>query len=132
MGAEVITLHDRADGDKPYGIASQRINVNCGSSHLATLQQAVVEHQADLGFAFDGDGNRVVAVDATGRVVNGDYILYLWGKLLRQNNQLPASTIVSTVMANLGFENAWRNLGGRLIRTEVGDQYVQAKISDRS
>ena len=129
MGAEVITLHDRADGDKPYGIASQRINVNCGSSHLATLQQAVVEHQADLGFAFDGDVDRVMAIDATGRIVNGDYILYLWGKLLRQNDRLPASTIVSTVMANLGFENAWHNLGGRLIRTEVGDRHIQAKMA---
>ena len=121
MGAEVIALHDSADGD--------RINVNCGSTHLATLQQAVRDSEADMGFAFDGDADRVMAVDSQGQVVNGDYILYLWGKALRQNNQLPASTIVSTVMANLGFENAWNNLGGKLIRTDVGDQHVQAQMA---
>ena len=122
MGAEVIALHDRADGD--------RINVNCGSTHLDTLQQSVREHQADLGFAFDGDADRVMAVDNQGQIVNGDRILYLWGKALRQNNQLPASTIVSTVMANLGFENAWKSLGGKLIRTAVGDQHVHAKMAE--
>ena len=122
MGAEVITLHDRANGD--------RINVNCGSTHLATLQQAVVEHQADLGFGFDGDADRVMAVDDRGQVVDGDRILYLWGKALRQTNQLPSSIIVSTVMANLGFENAWNSLGGKLIRTAVGDRHVHAKMAE--
>ncbi len=122
MGAEVITLHDRADGD--------RINVNCGSTHLATLQQAVVKHKADLGFAFDGDADRVMGVDNQGQIIDGDRILYLWGKALRQNNQLPASTIVSTVMANLGFENAWNSLGGKLIRTAVGDQHVHSKMAE--
>ena len=122
MGAEVITLHDRANGD--------RINVNCGSTHLATLQQAVVEQKADLGFAFDGDADRVMAVDNQGQIVDGDRILYLWGKALRQSNQLPSSTIVSTVMANLGFENAWNSLGGKLIRTPVGDQHVHAKMAE--
>ena len=122
MGAEVITIHERPDGD--------RINVNCGSTHLAALQRAVVEHQADLGFAFDGDGDRVMAVDNTGEIVDGDRILYLWGKTLRQNNQLPASTIVSTVMANLGFENAWNSMGGKLIRTAVGDRHVHAKMTE--
>ena len=121
MGAEVIALHDIADGD--------RINVNCGSTHLAILQQAVVEHQADLGFAFDGDADRLMAVDATGKVVNGDYILYFWGQALRQSNQLPDNTIVTTVMANLGFENAWKKLGGKFIRTPVGDQHVHAKMA---
>ena len=71
-GAEVIGLHSRPDGD--------RINVNCGSTHLAPLKAAVREYQADVGFAFDGDADRVMAVDAQGRVVDGDYILYLWGK----------------------------------------------------
>ncbi len=120
MGAEVITIHDRADGD--------RINVNCGSTHLAPLQKAVRQHQADLGFAFDGDADRVMAVDSLGQVVNGDYILYFWGQALRQSQQLPENTIVSTVMANLGFENAWKNSGGKLIRTPVGDRHVHAKM----
>ncbi|MGL5079200.1 MAG: phosphoglucosamine mutase, partial [Waterburya sp.] len=99
MGAEVITLHDQADGD--------RINVNCGSTYLGVLQQAVQEYQADLGFAFDGDADRVMAIDSQGQVVDGDYILYFWGQALRQQNKLPNNTIISTVMANLGFENAW-------------------------
>ncbi len=120
MGAEVICLHNQADGD--------RINVNCGSTHLDILQAAVIEHQADMGFAFDGDADRVLAVDNTGRSVNGDYILYLWGRHLQQRQQLPDNLIVSTVMANLGFERAWQQLGGKLIRTAVGDQYVQAEM----
>ncbi|MBE9257305.1 MULTISPECIES: phosphoglucosamine mutase [Aphanizomenonaceae] len=120
MGAEVICLHDQADGD--------RINVNCGSTHLDILQAAVIEHQADMGFAFDGDADRVLAVDNTGRSVNGDYILYLWGRHLQQKQQLPDNLIVSTVMANLGFERAWEQIGGKLIRTAVGDQYVQAEM----
>ena len=122
MGAEVIALHDVADGD--------RINVNCGSTHLATLQQAVVDHQADMGFAFDGDADRLMAVDGNGQVVNGDYILYFWGQALRNNDQLPDNTIVTTVMANLGFENAWKASGGKFIRTAVGDQHVHAKMAE--
>ncbi len=120
MGAEVICLHKEADGD--------RINVNCGSTHLDILQATVKQHNADLGFAFDGDADRVLAVDNTGRQVNGDYILYLWGCHLQQQQQLPDSLIVSTVMANLGFERAWQKHGGNLIRTAVGDQYVQAEL----
>jgi len=120
MGAEVICLHDQPDGN--------RINVNCGSTHLASLQVAVLQHSADLGFAFDGDADRVLAVDGRGRTVDGDYILYLWGQTLNKLQQLPLQLIVSTVMANLGFERAWEKQGGRLIRTTVGDQYVQAQM----
>ncbi|MBW4673081.1 MAG: phosphoglucosamine mutase [Desmonostoc geniculatum HA4340-LM1] len=120
MGAEVICLHNEADGD--------RINVNCGSTHLDILAATVQEHNADIGFAFDGDADRVLAVDNTGRQVNGDYILYLWGRHLQQKQQLPDNLIVSTVMANLGFEKAWNEIGGNLIRTAVGDQYVQAEM----
>jgi len=120
MGAEVICLHNAADGD--------RINVECGSTHLDILQAAVQEHHADIGFAFDGDADRVLAVDNTGRQVNGDYILYLWGRQLQKQQQLPDNLIVSTVMANLGFERAWQQQGGKLIRTAVGDQYVQAEM----
>lgn len=120
MGAEVICLHNQADGD--------RINVDCGSTHLDILQATVREHHADLGFGFDGDADRVLAVDHTGRTVDGDYILYLWGRYLQQQQQLPDNLIVSTVMANLGFERAWQKQGGKLIRTAVGDQYVQAEM----
>jgi phosphoglucosamine mutase len=120
MGAEVISLHNEPNGD--------RINVKCGSTYLGILQTAVQEHKADLGFAFDGDADRVLAVDHTGRQVDGDYILYLWGKHLQQQQQLPDNLIVSTVMANLGFEKAWEKQKGKLIRTAVGDQYVQAEM----
>ncbi len=120
MGAEVISLHNRPDGD--------RINVGCGSTHLSLLQQAVVEHQADMGFAFDGDADRALAVDSQGRVIDGDYILYLLGNQLKQQSQLPGNLLVATVMANLGFERAWEAVGGHLIRTPVGDQHVQAQM----
>lgn len=120
LGAEVICLHELPCGD--------RINVGCGSTHLEPLQTAVREHNADFGFAFDGDADRVLAVDARGCVVDGDYILYLWGKTLKEQGKLPENLIVATVMANLGFERAWQNLGGQLRRTAVGDQYVQAEM----
>ncbi|KST68204.1 phosphoglucosamine mutase [Mastigocoleus testarum] len=120
MGAEVVCLHSEPDGNK--------INVNCGSTNLGILQQAVLDNQADIGFAFDGDADRVLAVDNLGRPVNGDYILYLWGCNLQQNKNLPHNLIVSTVMANLGFERAWNQQGGKLIRTAVGDQHVQAEM----
>ena len=120
LGAEVICLHDQADGD--------RINVNCGSTHLNPLKEAVRQYSADMGFAFDGDADRVMAVDAQGRVIDGDYILYFWGQALQQAQQLPGDLIVATVMANLGFERAWNQLGGSLARTAVGDQYVQAEM----
>lgn len=120
MGAEVICLHETADGD--------RINVNCGSTHLGALQEAVKTHQADLGFAFDGDADRVLAVDSRGRVVDGDYILYFWGQHLAKGQKLPGNMIVATVMANLGFELAWKHFGGQFLRTPVGDQYVHAEM----
>ncbi len=120
LGAEVICLHERPDGN--------RINVNCGSTHLEPLKAAVQNHQADLGFAFDGDADRVLAVDSQGRTVDGDYILYLWGQQLRAAGQLPQNLIVATVMANLGFERAWQALGGDFCRTPVGDQHVQAEM----
>ncbi|NES20106.1 MAG: phosphoglucosamine mutase, partial [Symploca sp. SIO3E6] len=120
LGAEVICLHNQPDGD--------RINVNCGSTHLDILIAAVQEHSADIGFAFDGDADRVIAVDGQGRVVDGDYILYFWGQTLRQAGKLPGDLIVATVMANLGFERAWQQLGGDFMRTKVGDRYVQAQM----
>jgi phosphoglucosamine mutase len=123
LGAEVICLHDQADGN--------RINVNCGSTHLEALQAAVKLHQADLGFAFDGDADRVLAVDAQGRMIDGDHILYFWGQTLRQSQQLPDNLIVATVMSNLGFERAWQQLGGQLARAAVGDQYVHAEMLKR-
>ncbi|MFQ3679754.1 MAG: phosphoglucosamine mutase [Pseudanabaenaceae cyanobacterium] len=123
LGANVTLLHDLPDGE--------RINVGCGSTHLAPLQAAVVATGADMGFAFDGDADRVLAVDHTGHEINGDGLLYLWGRELWQSHRLPHQTLVSTVMANLGFERAWRALGGQLLRTPVGDRHVQAEMLRR-
>ena len=120
MGAEVICLHDQPNGD--------RINVDCGSTNLTALKQAVKKHRADIGFAFNGDADRVMAVDGTGKSIDGDYILYLWGKTLKERQELPDNLIIGTVMANLGFERAWQKLGGTLVRTAVGDQHVQAHM----
>ena len=120
LNATVFCLHDRPDGE--------RINVNCGSTHLHQLRQAVLELGADVGFAFDGDADRVLAIDHRGRTIDGDYILYLWGQHLAAQDQLPNQTIVTTVMANLGFERAWKHQGGTFLRTPVGDQYVQAEM----
>jgi phosphoglucosamine mutase len=92
------------------------------------LRQAVLERGAAMGFAFDGDADRMLAVDGRGRVVDGDQILHLWGASLRDAGQLPDNRIVATVMSNLGFERAWQEAGGRLERTPVGDQYVHAAM----
>lgn len=122
-GADVLVIHGTPDGN--------RINVDCGSTHLGPLKAAVKTYGADIGFAFDGDADRVIAVDAEGRVVDGDYILYFWGKRLQEQQRLPDNAVVSTVMANLGFERAWEKLGGTLVRTKVGDQHVYAEMVRR-
>jgi len=120
LGADLTVLHGHPDG--------RRINQNCGSTDLEPLRQAVIERQAALGFAFDGDADRVLAVDGRGRVVDGDQILTLWGSALRERGQLPEHRLVATVMSNLGFERAWTDSGGVLERTAVGDQYVHAAM----
>ncbi|MFM7640632.1 MAG: phosphoglucosamine mutase [Cyanobium sp.] len=122
LGADLVVLHGRPDGG--------RINQGCGSTHLEPLREAVIASGAEMGFAFDGDADRMLAVDGLGRVVDGDQILYLWGSALRQAGQLPADRIVATVMSNLAFERAWQQVGGVLERTPVGDQYVQAAMEE--
>ncbi|MEA5413186.1 phosphoglucosamine mutase, partial [Synechococcus sp. BA-120 BA3] len=120
LGAEVLVLHGEPDG--------ARINQGCGSTHLEPLRRAVLESGADMGFAFDGDADRMLAVDGRGRVVDGDHTLYLWGSALRREGQLPDDRLVATVMSNLGFERAWQASGGVLERTDVGDQHVHAAM----
>jgi phosphoglucosamine mutase len=83
-----------------------------------------------MGFAFDGDADRMLAVDGRGRVVDGDQVLYLWGSALREAGALPGNRIVATVMSNLGFERAWTEAGGVLERTAVGDQHVHAAMEE--
>ncbi len=120
LGADLTVLHGQPDGS--------RINQGCGSTHLEPLRQAVLEQQAAMGFGFDGDADRVLAVDGRGRIIDGDQILYLWGTALREAGALPDNRIVATVMSNLGFEKAWTESGGLLERTAVGDQYVHAAM----
>lgn len=122
LGADLTVLHGQPDGG--------RINQQCGSTHLEPLRRAVLEQGAAMGFAFDGDADRMLAVDGRGRVVDGDQILYLWGSSLRAAGQLPDDRLVATVMSNLGFERAWQAGGGVLERTAVGDQYVHAAMEE--
>ena len=122
LGADLTVLHGSPDG--------RRINQGCGSTHLEALRAAVLERGAAMGFGFDGDADRMLAVDGQGRVVDGDQILYLWGQALMAGGQLPANRIVATVMSNLGFERAWQARGGLLERTAVGDQYVHAAMEE--
>ena len=122
LGADLTVLHGTPDGS--------RINQGCGSTHLEPLRAAVLERGAAMGFAFDGDADRMLAVDGRGRVVDGDQILYLWGQALMAQQRLPGNRIVATVMSNLGFERAWQARGGVLERTAVGDQYVHAAMEE--
>ncbi|MCS5706575.1 phosphoglucosamine mutase [Synechococcus sp. FGCU-3] len=122
LGADLTVLHCTPDGSQ--------INQGCGSTHLEALRSTVLEQGAAMGFAFDGDADRMLAVDGRGRVVDGDQILYLWGQALMTEQQLPANRIVATVMSNLGFERAWQARGGVLERTAVGDQYVHAAMEE--
>jgi phosphoglucosamine mutase len=120
LGADLTVLHGSPDG--------ARINQDCGSTHLESLRQAVLQTGAAMGFGFDGDADRMLAVDGQGRIVDGDHVLYLWGSALRDAGELPDDRIVATVMSNLGFERAWQAGGGRLERTAVGDQHVHAAM----
>jgi phosphoglucosamine mutase len=116
QGAAVIPLHAEPDG--------LNINDNCGSTHLGSLQAAVLEHGADLGIGLDGDADRCLAVDATGEVVDGDQILAILALAMREQGTLHSDTVVATVMSNLGFLNAMRAAGIRVDQTKVGDRYV--------
>lgn len=116
LGAEVIRTHDHPDG--------LNINVDCGSTHPASLQAAVLEHSADVGFAFDGDADRCVAVDADGHVVDGDQLMAVLAIALRARGVLRHDTVVATVMSNLGFVLAMREAGITVVQTKVGDRYV--------
>jgi phosphoglucosamine mutase len=116
QGAEVVSIHAMPDGIN--------INDNCGSTHMESLQAATVEHGADLGIALDGDADRCLAVDAQGRIVDGDEILAILAIALRDAGRLKSDTVVATVMSNLGFIHAMRAHGIKVEQTKVGDRYV--------
>ncbi|WP_101525190.1 phosphoglucosamine mutase [Nocardioides houyundeii] len=115
-GATVIAIHAHPDGTN--------INENCGSTHLGSLQAAVLEHGADVGFGLDGDADRCLAVDHEGTVVDGDQILAILALSLSDQGRLARDTVVATVMSNLGFVNAMRAHDIGVRQTKVGDRYV--------
>ena len=116
QGAKVIRIHAEPDGIN--------INHNSGSTHMDDLRSAVVQHRADLGIALDGDADRCLAVDASGRTVDGDQILAVLAVAMKDNGRLRQNTVVATVMSNLGFVHAMRASGIDVLQTKVGDRYV--------
>jgi len=110
-----------AINDKPNGT---NINFNCGSVHPASLRKEVLRQKADLGFSYDGDGDRVIAVDEKGNIVDGDQIMAICALNLIKKIQLPNKTVVTTLMSNIGFDRAIEKAGGKVIRTNIGDRYV--------
>ena len=116
LGAKVITI-----GTAPNGI---NINDNCGSTHIDNLKKVVLEEKADLGIAHDGDADRCLCVDEEGHIIDGDHILVICATEMMKDKNLPDNTVVTTVMANIGFRQAIHNLGGKFEITKVGDRYV--------
>ncbi len=122
LGAKTYVINCEPDGTN--------INANCGSTHIEALQSFVKEKNLDIGFAFDGDADRCIAVDENGDVVNGDLILYVCGKYMKDNGRLNGNTIVTTVMSNLGLYKALDKEGINYEKTDVGDKYVYANMAE--
>lgn len=116
LGAEVLVLHDQPDGIN--------INADCGSTHMESLMEFVKSSGVDAGLAFDGDADRVLAVDENGAYVDGDKIMAICALDMRERGLLPDNTIVATVMSNLGFFVMGEEQGLNIKRTKVGDRYV--------
>ena len=116
LGAKTYVINNEPDGTN--------INTNCGSTHIEVLQQFVKEKKLDIAFAYDGDADRCIAVDENGNVVDGDLILYVCGKYLKEQGRLNGDTIVTTIMSNLGLYKACDKAGIRYEKTAVGDKYV--------
>lgn len=120
LEADIYTI-----GSSPDGL---NINDGVGSTHPETLQAFVSEKGADIGLAFDGDGDRIIAVDEKGQLVDGDQIMYICGKYMNEKGHLHHNTVVSTVMSNLGFYKALEENGMRSDKTAVGDRYVMEEM----
>ncbi len=116
LGADTHVIANDPDG--------LNINVNCGSTHIENLRSFVVANNLDVGFAFDGDADRCLAVDEKGNIVNGDHILYLSAKFLQERGKLGDSKVVTTIMSNMGLYKALDELGIGYEKTPVGDKYV--------
>jgi phosphoglucosamine mutase len=127
LGARVHCIHCSPDG--------RNINLNCGSLHLEVLQAAMLEQKADVGVAFDGDADRALFVARSGKIIDGDAVLFVTGRYLKEQGQLTVDghppLVVATVMSNLGLEQALCNQGIAMIRTPVGDKYVLEEMLRR-
>ncbi len=116
LGAETHVIHN-----EPNGL---NINENCGSTHIGELQKFVLEQKCDVGFAYDGDADRCIAVDENGRVVDGDAIMFICGKYMKEQGTLFNNTVVTTIMSNFGLYKAFDREGISYEKTAVGDKYV--------
>ncbi len=116
LGARTYVINAEPDGTN--------INENAGSTHIEVLQQFVRENQLDVGFAYDGDADRCIAVDENGNVINGDLILYIYGCYMKERGKLLNNTVVTTVMSNFGLYKAFDAAGIDYVQTDVGDKYV--------
>lgn len=116
LGAKCCIINETPNGTN--------INENCGSTHLEQLQKFVVENKCDIGFAFDGDADRLLVIDENGEVVDGDKIIAVCSKLMKENNKLKNNTAVVTVMSNMGFFKFCEKNGINCVKTKVGDRYV--------
>lgn len=116
LGAKTYVINNTPNGTN--------INTDCGSTHIRVLQEFVRENKLDIGFAYDGDADRCIAVDENGNVVDGDLILYVCGKYLKEHGQLNGDTIVTTIMSNLGLYKACDKIGMKYEKTKVGDKFV--------
>jgi len=121
LGAETHVMNNEPNGTN--------INADCGSTHIRHLQKFVVEQGCDVGFAYDGDADRCLAVDSKGRLVDGDVIMYICGKYMKEQGTLPHNTVVTTVMSNFGLYKAFDREGIRYEKTAVGDKYVYENMS---
>ncbi len=122
LGAKTYVIHAEPDG--------VNINDHCGSTHIEVLQKFVKEKGLDIGFAYDGDADRCMAVDDKGEIIDGDKILYLCGKYLKSRGELANDTVVTTVMSNLGLYKAFDRCGIRYEKTAVGDKYVYENMME--
>lgn len=116
LGAEVLAIYNDPDG--------KNINKDCGSTHPEHLQKFVVENGCDIGLAFDGDADRLIAVDEHGRIIHGDFIMTICSSYLKEINKLKKDTLVVTVMSNLGLDIALKERNISTVKTKVGDRYV--------
>ena len=122
LGANIVAIHNMPDGTN--------INANCGSTHMEELKARVVYEKADIGLAFDGDADRLMAVDEMGNVVDGDQVMAIVGNHMKENGDLVDNTIVATVMSNLGFFLMGEKNGIHMEQTKVGDRYVLERMKE--